>query len=83
MQEALAEILRVGISGAVAVLFVYLYLNERKEHNVTRQKHIDSILDRLGDAKQTGINLTEPIRALGVSLQAISDKIVADKDNKR
>lgn len=83
MEELYGEFLQVGIAGAVAVLFIILYMKERQEHNATRQKHIESIMDRLNDSKQVAINIIEPIRALGVSVQGISDKIEISKRAKK
>lgn len=80
MSEAAAELLKYGVTGVVAVIFLWLYMNERKEHRHTQDKLLESYSKRVEEARDTISSIKEPISSLAVGIRAISDKI---DDNRR
>lgn len=75
MEQAATELLGYGVTGAVAVLFLWLYLNERKEHKHTQDKLIDSYTKRAEEARETVNSIQQPLEAMSTGIRAISDKI--------
>lgn len=82
MDQILLELAKYGLAGVVAFLFYKLYIDEKKEHAVTRQKLIESLGDRILDSKETVLKVTEPLGNISQGIQNISDKIEISKGRK-
>ena len=82
MDQLLIELAKYGLAGVVAFLFYKMYMDEKKEHAITRQKLIDSLGDRLTDSKETVLKVTEPLGNISQGIQNISDKIEISKGRK-
>lgn len=82
MEQALTEILKQGITGAIAVFFIYLYMKERSDHETTRQKLIESLGLRLEDSKQNMDKVTTPLSTISQGIEMLSDKIEAKRGKR-
>lgn len=82
MDQILLELAKYGLAGVVAFLFYKMYMDEKKEHAVTRQKLIESLGDRILDSKDTVLKVTEPLGNISQGIQNISDKIEISKGRK-
>ena len=63
----------------MAGVFLWLYVQERKEHKETRQKYEDSLEQRRVDAKETVDNITQPLSGISQGISLLTDKIVLGK----
>lgn len=72
-----------GGLGLMAGIFLWLYIQERKEHKETRTKHETVMEARRVDAKDTVDKVVEPLRGISQSIQMLSDKIEATKEQGR
>lgn len=79
MDQAFTELLKVGVVGAVAIIFIVLYLGEKKDHQKTRDVLISTLNGRLEDSKKTTENITEPLRLISQGINLIGDKIEISK----
>lgn len=77
--ELLPEILKLGVGGVIAGVFLWLYVEERKEHKETRRLYIESLSARLEDSKTSVTKVTDALGGISLGIQAISDKIEVSK----
>ena len=82
MEQIALELAKYGIAGLVAFLFYKLYTEEKKAHEVTRGKLIDSLGARITDSKETVTKVTEPLEGIAYGIKNISDKIEISKGTK-
>lgn len=75
MDQLIIELLKYGVVGLVAGIFLYLYIQEKKDHQKTRDALIASLTGRLDDSKKTTENITEPLRLMSQGINLISEKI--------
>lgn len=65
-----------GGLGLMAGIFMWLYLQERKEHKETR-KEKDTLMEaRRQDAKEVTENLSAPLQNIAQGIAQLNDKIV-------
>jgi len=79
MDQLFLELAKYGIAGLMAFLFYKLYTEEKKAHEVTRGKLIDSLGARIIDSKETVTKVTEPLEAMAYGIKNISNKIEVSK----
>lgn len=79
MEPLLTELLKYGIGGLVAAIFFKLYLDERKAHDVTRGKLIDSLGAQIASTERTVNKITDPLSTMAYALDKMSDKIETNK----
>ena len=79
MEQIFIELAKAGILGVVAYLFYKLYTDEKKAHEVTRQKLIDALTARIDDSKETMKTVTVPLDNISQGINNISDKIEISK----
>jgi hypothetical protein len=73
------DLLKHGVLGLVAALFLWLYLGERKE-NKELYKRIFELTDaRRQDAQENYDKATQPLSGLSQMVQLIYDKLDASK----
>ena len=80
MEQIFIELAKYGLAGIVAFLFYKLYTEEKKAHEVTRTKLIDSLGARLTDSKETVTKVTVPLESISQGIKNISDKIEISKE---
>lgn len=73
--DLIAQLVTYGGLGILAAVLLYLLLEERKEHAVTRQKLIDSMSAHLEDSKTSVTKVTDALGGLTAGVQSIGDKI--------
>jgi seryl-tRNA(Sec) selenium transferase len=76
------ELLKQGITGLVAALFLWLYLQEKRDHDKTRQALTASFADRLADSKQNTTTVIAAAQGMVDGVKALSDKIEDAKERK-
>ena len=79
MEQIFVELAKYGLPGLVAFLFYKLYSDEKKSHEITRGKLLDSLADRITDSKETVIKVTTPLENISEGIRNISDKIEVSK----
>jgi hypothetical protein len=79
MEQLLPEILKLGSAGIIAGIFLWLYIEERKEHRETRRLYIESLAARLDDSKHSVTKVTDALGGIALGIQTISDKIEISK----
>lgn len=67
----------------MAGTFLWLYLQERKEHKDTRDKYEQSLDSRRVDAKETVDKIEAPLLGISQGIQQLNDKIVVAQSRKR
>ena len=72
-----------GGLGLMAGVFLWLYIQERREHKETRTKYEGSLEAKRVDAKETLDNITEPVRGISQGIQQLNDKIVVAQNRRR
>lgn len=77
-----AELLKWGPGGLLAAIFLGFYIQERKDHAVTREKYIASIEARREDSKENVNKVTNVLDGMAVGIKGISDKIEVSKGVK-
>jgi hypothetical protein len=79
MPENLAQLLvQVGLSG----VFLWLYFDERRQHNITRAE-VRALQDaRLKDTAETRDKVTTTLSGISQTLDQINTKIVVSKQNE-
>lgn len=82
MEQLLPELLKQGIVGAVAGIFFWLYMAERKDHKETRAKYEASLDSRRIDAKETVDNITGPLKGISEAVSLLSEKIEIGKGRR-
>lgn len=77
--ELFPEILKLGSAGVIAGVFLWLYVEERKDHKETRRLYIESLGARLEDSKTSVSKVTDALGGISLGIQTISDKIEISK----
>lgn len=77
--DPVTQLITQGGLGIMAGVFLWLYLQERKEHKETRARHETVMEARRVDAKDTVDKVIEPLRGISQGIQMLSDKIEAVK----
>jgi hypothetical protein len=76
------ELLKQGIGGLVAAIFLWLYLAERKE-NKELYKRIFELTDaRRADAQDNYDKATQPLSGISQTLGLIYDKLAVSKKRR-
>lgn len=76
----LETLLAQGGFGIVAGVFLWLYLQERKDHKETR-KRLETQFDlRREDASKTVESVTAPLSAISQTTKLIYDKLVVGRE---
>ena len=65
-----------GGLGLMAGVFLWLYIQERKEHKATRDKYEKSLDDRRIDAKDTLDKIESPLNVISQGISQLNDKVV-------
>lgn len=73
--DLIAQLVTYGGLGVLAAVLLFLLLDERKQHGITREKLNDSMAGRLEDSKNSVTKVTDAIGGLTTGIQAISEKI--------
>lgn len=71
-----------GGLGLMAGIFLWLYLQERKDHKETRTKYEQSLDFRRADAKETIDKIEAPLLGISQGVQQLNDKIVVAQSRK-
>ena len=79
--ELFAEFLKQGVVGLIAAVFLWLYLQERKERKEYQTKYEDSLGTRLTDSLERENKVTTLGTNFSQSVSNLTDKIVAGKGN--
>lgn len=77
--ELFAEFLKQGVVGLIAAVFLWLYLQERKERKEYQTKYEDSLGIRLTDSLERENKVTALGTNFSQSVSNLTDKIVAGK----
>lgn len=80
--DLVPEILKFGAGGLIGAVFFWLYLQERKDHGLTRDKLIASIEARREDSKESVTKVTDVLNGMSIGIKAIGDKIEVSKGTK-
>lgn len=65
-----------GGLGIMAGVFLWLYIQERREHKTTRDKYEKSLDDRRIDAKDTLDKIEAPLNVISQGINQLNDKVV-------
>ena len=60
----------------MAGVFLWLYIQERREHKTTRDKYEKSLDDRRIDAKDTLDKIEAPLNVISQGINQLNDKVV-------
>lgn len=74
--EPVSTLVTQGGLGIMAGVFLWLYLQERKEHKTTRDKYEKSLDDRRIDAKDTIDKIEAPLNVISQGISNLNDKVV-------
>lgn len=77
-----AELLKQGLVGLFAAIFFWLYLQEKKAHDITRQALIVSFTDRLTDSEKNTTSVITTAQGMAQSVQLLTEKIEISKGNR-
>lgn len=77
--ELITEFLKQGVVGLVAAVFLWLYLQERKERKEYQSKYEASLETRIEDAGQSLQTIKEPMQSISQGIKLLTDKIVLGK----
>lgn len=81
--DLVAELTRTaGAVGVVAAIFYKLYMDEKKEHQLTRDKLIEALKDRITDQKEYSATAVPLFENVTSTLRSIGNKIKAGKEGK-
>lgn len=80
--ELFTEFLKQGVVGLVAAVFLWLYLQERKERKEYQDKYEASLEARRVDAKETTDNITTPLSGISQGIKLLTDKILVSRGDK-
>ncbi len=74
--DPVQQLITQGGLGLMAGTFLWLYLQERREHKATRDKYEKSLDDRRIDAKDTIDKIEAPLSAISQGISNLNDKVV-------
>lgn len=81
--DLIAELIKQGTLGAVAGIFFWLYLQERKDKNSLQKSKDDLMEARRLDAAETRKDVTDVLPGISQSLETISSKIEIIQSRRR
>lgn len=81
--EPVSTLVTQGGLGIMAGVFLWLYIQERKEHKATRDKYEKSLDDRRVDAKEVQDTITPALQSISQNVSQLNDKIVLAQSRKR
>lgn len=73
--DVFGELLKQGLIGLVAAIAFWLYIQERNNHEKTRQDLMASMLARLDDSKEDTKSILSTVQGVSTSIAALTDKI--------
>ena len=82
LMDFLPELLKQGIVGLVAGVFLWLYLQEKRDHEKTRQSLITSFIDRLADSEKNTVSVITTAQGMSQSVALLTEKIEISKGKR-
>lgn len=80
--DFLPELLKQGLLGLIAGVFLWFYITEKKDHEKTRQALITSFTDRLADSEKNTVSVLTTAQGMSQSVQMLTEKIEISKGQR-
>lgn len=81
--DPVQQLITQGGLGLMAGIFLWLYMQERKDHKETRAKYEQSLEFRRADAKETVDKIEAPLQGISLAVQQLNDKVVVAQSRNR
>lgn len=80
--DLVAELVKQGLLGIFAGVFLWFYIQEKKDHEKTRQSLIASFTDRLADSEKNTVSVLTTAQGMSQSVNLLTEKIEVSKGNR-